>query len=222
VHFRSDDGAKLAGRLFGAGRTGVILSHMGPQGNDQSQWWRLAADLADEGYLVLTYNYSGVCPRGPVLCSTGTTSLAAPAPDLMGAIRFLGSRGADHLVLGGASMGAMASLKVAARPGVNVAAIVSLSGVRLPQTSYSLGQSTIRKIDEPKLFLAGKFDDEAARAARRWLAWAGAPKAGRILDTGLHGTDMINLASGQDADMPGIVKRSVFRFLAQYAPPGHA
>jgi dienelactone hydrolase len=222
VHFRSGDGAKLAGRLFGAGRTGVILSHMGPQGNDQSQWWRMAEDLADRGYLVLTYNYSGVCPRGPALCSTGTTSLAAPAPDLMGAIRFLGAQGAHRLVLGGASMGAMASLKVAARPGVNVSAVVSLSGVRLPQTSYSLGQSTIRQIDEPKLFLAGKFDDEAARAARHWLAWAGAPKSGKILDTGLHGTDMINLASGQDADMPGMVKRSVFRFLAQYAPPGHA
>jgi hypothetical protein len=94
--------------------------------------------------------------------------------------------------------------------------------VRLPQTSYSLGQSTIRQIEEPKLFLAGRFDDEAARAVRHWLAWAGAPKAGKILDTGLHGTDMINLASGEDADMPGIVKRSVFRFLAQYAPPGHA
>jgi dienelactone hydrolase len=179
----------------------------------------MAKALADRGYLVLTYNYAGVCPRGPAGCSTGVTSLEAPAPNLMGAIRFLESRGARRLVLAGASMGAMASLKVAARPGVDVSAVISLSGVRLLQGPYELGRAVIRRIDEPKLFLAGQFDGEAAQAAGQWLAWAKPVKSGKILDTGLHGTDMINLASGEDADMPGIVKRTVIAFLARYAPP---
>ena len=222
VHFRSPDGARIAGRLFGQGTTGVILSHMGPGGNDQSQWWRMARDLADRGYLVLTYNYSGVCPRGPALCSTGTTSLAAPAPNLTAAIRYLRAHGARHVVLGGASMGAMASLKLASQPGVDADAVIAVSGVRLFQGAYQLGRRVIRGIDAPKLFLAGEFDGEAADAARQWLSWARPPKAERILETGLHGTDMINLATGPDARIPGVVERLVFRFLDRYAPAGKA
>ena len=42
VHFRSDDDVMLAGRLFGSGPTVVILSHMGPTGNDQTEWWPMA------------------------------------------------------------------------------------------------------------------------------------------------------------------------------------
>jgi hypothetical protein len=53
VHFRSADGVRLAGRLFGRGATVVILSHMGPGGNDQSEWWPMARVLADRGYRVL-------------------------------------------------------------------------------------------------------------------------------------------------------------------------
>ena len=220
VHFRSPDGAKLAGRLFGDGTTGVILSHMGPGGNDQSQWWVMAYMLARRGYRVLTYDYSGVCPGGDAGCSKGVTSIQEPAPNLVGAIRFVRGLGATRVVVGGASMGAMASLKVAATPGADVAAVLSLSGVQLFSGPYALGRHVIGRIRAPKLFLAGEFDHEAADAARNWIKWSAPPKDGDILDTGLHGTDMINLASGQDADIPGIVIRRIERFLDQYAPAG--
>ena len=218
VHFRSADGDLLAGRLFGQGSTGVILSHMGPGGNDQTEWWPTAHLLAGRRYRVLTYDYSGICPGGPAGCSTGETSIAVPAPNLVGAIRFLRARGVRHVVLGGASMGAMASLKVAARRDVKVSAVISVSGVEQLFGPYELGRHVIARIAEPKLFLAGAFDHEAADSARDWLRWSKPPKDGRVLDTGLHGTDMIGEASGADADIPGIVVRTVLGFLDRYAP----
>ena len=112
----------------------------------------------------------------------------------------------------------MASLKVAATPGMHAAAVISLSGLEQLFGPYALGRNVISRISAPKLFLAGAFDDEAADSARDWLRWSSPPKEGQILDTGLHGTDMIDLASGEDSDIPGIVIHRVEGFLARYAP----
>jgi pimeloyl-ACP methyl ester carboxylesterase len=204
--------------LFGHGSTVVILSHMGPTGNDQSEWWPTASVLASRGYRVLTYDYSGICPGGPAGCSKGSPGIDTPAPNLTGAIRYVKGLGAKRVVLAGASMGAMASLKVAARPGVDVSAVISVSGVEGLVGPYALGRNVIARIPEPKLFLAGRYDDEAAQSARHWIRWSRPPVEGKILDTGLHGTDMIDLASGEDADIPGVVIRSVLGFLNRYAP----
>ena len=57
VAFESRDGVTLEGRLFGDGSTGVVLSHMRPA--DQRSWFAFANRLADEGYLVLTYDFRG-------------------------------------------------------------------------------------------------------------------------------------------------------------------
>jgi hypothetical protein len=96
--------------------------------------------------------------------------------------------------------------------------VISLSGVKQLVGPYELGRNVISRIAEPKLFMAGRFDHEAADSARDWLAWSRPPKEGMILDTGLHGTDMIDLAAGADADIPGIVIRSMVGFLDRYAP----
>jgi pimeloyl-ACP methyl ester carboxylesterase len=218
VHFRSADGDRLAGRLFGHGKTAVILSHMGPFGQDQTEWWPTAHELAKNGYTVLTYDYSGICPGGGAGCSDGRTSVSEPAPNLLGAISYVRSRGADRIVLGGASMGAMASLKVAARPDVHAAGVISLSGVEAFSGPYELGRDVIIRIEEPKLFVAGDGDEEAADAARDWIRWSPPPKMGKILDTGLHGTDMITLASGGDAEIPDKVTTLIRSFLDRFAP----
>jgi pimeloyl-ACP methyl ester carboxylesterase len=196
----------------------VILSHMGPFGQDQTEWWPTARELSRRGYMVLTYDYSGICPGGPAGCSGGATSVTEPAPNLLGAISYVRARGASRVVLGGASMGAMASLRVAARPDVQAAAVISLSGVEAFSGPYELGRDVIRRIVAPKLFVAGDGDEEAANAARDWIEWSTPPKTGRILDTGLHGTDMIDLASGADGDIPGKVTDLVLTFLGRFAP----
>ena len=208
-------GQTLAGRLFGTGQTGIVLSHMGPANSDQTAWWPLAAVLARHGYLVLTYDYRGICPGGVAGCSTGTVNPENVTADVTAAVAFLRSRGARGIVVGGASIGAMGSIDVASRE-ADVAALVSVSGVEFAGP-YDLDQAVLRRIACPKLFVAGKYDREAADSARDWTRWAPAPKEGHVLPTGLHGTDMLS-GSGQDAFVPGTLVRLVLSFLRRLAP----
>jgi len=206
--------AVLAGRLFGHGRTGIVLSHMGPQGNDQTAWWPMAALLARHGYVVLTYDYPGICPGGVAGCSSGRLN-SDVTPDVDSALEFLRSQGAEQVVLGGASIGAMGSIDVASRRS-DVAALVSVSGVEFAGP-YDLDRGVLRHVTCPKLFVAGTFDREAADSARDWNRWAGPPKEAHILRTGLHGTDMLS-ASGDDAFVPGALVRLLLSFLRRHLP----
>ena len=103
VSFPSADGVRLAGRLIGEGSVAVVLSHMRPA--DQRSWWSFSEDLADAGYLVLTYDFRGYCPGGVGGCSAGERDLGEIWRDVLGAIDFVRSRGARRVVLIGASMG---------------------------------------------------------------------------------------------------------------------
>src|ERR1044071_7133484 len=55
VGFTAADGVQLKGRIFGSGRTAVILSNMGD--NDPGPWEGFAPELAAKGYLVMTYSF---------------------------------------------------------------------------------------------------------------------------------------------------------------------
>ena len=125
VTFESRDGVTLEGRLFGDGSTGVVLSHMRPA--DQRSWFAFANRLADEGYLVLTYDFRGYCPGGEGGCSQGELQISAIWQDVLGAMDFIRSQGATTVALVGASMGGTASLVAAGQEGADVAAVVTLS-----------------------------------------------------------------------------------------------
>jgi hypothetical protein len=47
VRFHASDGVRLEGRLFGRGRTGVVLAHMSD--GSQGEWFSFAAALAERG-----------------------------------------------------------------------------------------------------------------------------------------------------------------------------
>ena len=74
VSFESSDGVELDGRLFGEGGTGVVLAHMRPA--DQRSWYAFARRLADQGYLVLTFDFRGTCPGGEGGCSSGELEIS--------------------------------------------------------------------------------------------------------------------------------------------------
>jgi predicted alpha/beta-hydrolase family hydrolase len=213
VTFESADGTRLEGRVFGSGRTAIVLSHMGPGGNDQSSWFELAALLADHGYRVLTYNFQGNCLEDLRGCSEGSVNSATTDDDILGAMAYLRDDGARRVILGGASIGAMASLVVASLPDTDVAGVIELSGVELA-LGYELDRPLIQRISAPKLFVAGEFDGSAADAARHWYRWAREPKELHVLDTGLHGTDMLTLASSADAEIPEMVRQIILDFLS--------
>ena len=81
--------------------------------DDQRSWFAFANRLADEGYLVLTYDFRGYCPGGEGGCSQGDLQVSAIWQDVLGAMDFVRSEGATSVALVGASMGGTASLVAA-------------------------------------------------------------------------------------------------------------
>ncbi|MFB3739679.1 MAG: alpha/beta hydrolase [Candidatus Velamenicoccus archaeovorus] len=208
VTFPSASGVDLAGRLFGEGRTAVVLSHMLPA--DQRSWWAFAQQLADHGYLALTYDFSGYCPGGVAGCSGGTKEVAGIWRDVVGAIRFVTSQGADRVLLVGASMGGTASLVAAAQPGVSVAAVVTLSA---PQSIEGLvaDADTLAKVGAAKLFVAGNADPTgSADAAQALYDRSPPPKRLEIVTSADHGTDLLT------GNQSGVVTTMILSYLEQY------
>ena len=210
VTFESRDGVTLAGRLFGDGSTGVVLSHMQPA--DQRSWFAFANRLADEGYLVLTYDFRGYCPGGDGGCSQGELQISAIWQDVLGAMDFIRSRGATSVALVGASMGGTASLVAAGQEGSDVAAVVTLSA---PTSIEGLDVDAVllQRVNANKLFIAGVGDASAAASAEQLFEIAPPPKAApEIVPADDHGTDLLTGSRGE------AVQRVIETYLERFAP----
>jgi pimeloyl-ACP methyl ester carboxylesterase len=210
VSFESRDGVPLEGRLFGDGSTGVVLSHMRPA--DQRSWFAFANRLADEGYLVLTYDFRGYCPGGQGGCSQGDLQVSAIWQDVLGAMDFIRSQGATTVALVGASMGGTASLVAAGQEGSDVAAVITLSA---PTSIEGLDADAalLQRVDANKLFIAGVGDASAAASAEQLYEIAPPPKRPEIVPADDHGTDLLTGSRGE------AVQRIIETYLAQFAPP---
>jgi pimeloyl-ACP methyl ester carboxylesterase len=217
VSFPSTDGIPLEGRLFGSGHTkGVILSHMGSPRFSQSDWLPVAPVLARHGYLVLTYDFRGVCfdidPN--VGCSHGAVDWPNTWKDLEGAVAFLKTQGATSITLMGASLGGTASLYVASLPDPAVSAVISVSGIEQAE-GYDVGPDLLRSIAVPKLLIAGKLDPEAAASYHDWLGARAPATTGLLLDTDLHGTFLFAPLGPADVAFAAAARAAVLRFLAK-------
>jgi hypothetical protein len=204
VRFRGAGGVDLEGRVFGSGDVGVVLAHM--RAGDQSQWIEFAALLADHGYLVLTYNHRGVCPGGELGCSGGKSGDIG-WEDLAFAVELLRARGASRVV-GGASLGAMESLYALTR-GLDADGLIWLSGADLcggvPVTDQ------VRAVRVSKLLATGEFAGDAVELRPAVERAASPPKHVVLLDTGEHGTNILEFGDPAVAD---VFRRSVLDFLA--------
>ena len=209
VTFQSRDGVTLEGRLFGDGSTGVVLSHMQPA--DQRSWFAFANRLADEGYLVLTYDFRGYCPGGQGGCSQGDLQVSAIWQDVLGAMDFVRSQGAATVALVGASMGGTASLVAAGQEGSDVAVVVTLSA---PTSIEGLDADAalLQRVDANKLFIAGVGDAAAAASAEQLYEIAPPPKRPEIVPADDHGTDLLTGSRGE------AVQRIIETYLAAFAP----
>jgi len=177
VQFKTDDGLVLVGKLYGKGKTGVILSHMYPA--DQESWRPLALFLSQRGYKVLTYNFRGYLP------SQGERQIALLDKDLLTAIKFMRPQ-VEKLFLVGASMGGTASLKVLNKVKVN--GVVTISAPPEFQ-GLAVGEKWAQTI-VPKLFLATNNDGQAAFFARQFYRQAYEPKELEIYPGSAHGTNL--------------------------------
>ncbi|HEX5903584.1 MAG TPA: alpha/beta fold hydrolase [Actinomycetota bacterium] len=203
VKVRAAEGVRIAGRLFGSGEVGVILDHMGA--GDQSQWFEFAGQLAKQGYLVLTYDRRGSCPGGELGCSSGTDD-GDGWRDLAFLADFLRGEGAERVVVGGASQGAMESL-YALSEGLDADGLIWVAGVDL-YNGVPLSEQ-VADVRVPKLFISGDADGEAAATLDEFET---APPPSEIvrLDTGEHGTNILAYAPVAVADK---FRQSVVDFL---------
>jgi len=209
VSFRSPDGVKLAGRVFGDGQVGVVLAHMFPA--DQTSWWAFARVLAQNGFTVLTFDFRGYCPGGVAGCSEGQRDVAAMWQDVLGAVDFMMARGLVRVMLVGASMGGTASLVAASQPGVPVTAVVALSA---PQSFEGLtaDRSVLANVTAAKLFVAGNSDPTgAAQAAQAMYDESPAPKRLEIVTSSDHGTDLLT------GNQSGRVQTFIVNYLELYS-----
>lgn len=209
VTFRSPDGVKLSGRVFGDGEVGVVLAHMFPA--DQTSWWAFARTLAPKGFTVLTFDFRGYCPGGAAGCSEGEKDVAAVWQDVLGAVDFLEARGLVRVMLVGASMGGTASLVAASQPGVPVIAVIALSA---PQSFGGLtaDRSVLANVTAAKLFVAGNSDQTgAAQAGQAMYDESPVPKRLEIVTSSDHGTDLLT------GNQSGRVQTLILNYLELYA-----
>ena len=158
VHFTTEDGVQLGGRLFGSGHAGVILCHMYPA--DQSSWYLTAQELAAQGYLVLTFDFRGYGQSG------GAKEIDKLDRDVSAAVTEIRSNGAEAVVLAGASMGGTAALiagdKAQALSSIRLAGIATLSA---PVEFMGLSAAgSVPHLVVPLLFIAAEGDAGAAGA----------------------------------------------------------
>jgi pimeloyl-ACP methyl ester carboxylesterase len=209
VSFESADGVALEGRVFGEGTTGVVLAHMRPA--DQRSWFRFARRLADQGYLVLTFDFRGYCPGGDGGCSSGELEISELWRDVDGAVDLVRSEGATDVALVGASMGGTASLVTAAERGADVDIVVTLSAP-ISIDGLSVDPGLLQQVSANKLFLAGVGDAAAAADAQELYATSPPPKRVEIVPADDHGTDLLTGPQGE------VVRRTIETYLAQFAP----
>jgi pimeloyl-ACP methyl ester carboxylesterase len=181
VQFEAADGVQLVGRIFGDGEVGVVMAHMGREGDSQRDWFRLARPLAERGYFVLTYNRRGVCSAPGQECSAGADDYASSWKDVVGAVEAVPSRSATNVVLIGASIGAMASLYASVSQRVEPKALIEIGGVN-HASGYDFSREELRRLQGAKLFISSAEDVYGgADAAREWHSWARQPKRLEII-----------------------------------------
>lgn len=200
VHFLTTDHVRLAGLLYGHGKTMVICSH---ELHSTKVIWGLsgiAQRLAMHGYQVLAYDFRG---NGD---SSGSNDLMKLDVDLHAAIAFARQQGATKIVLLGSSMGGTATLKVAASE--QVAAVITLSA---PEDFIINVDAEVKVIIAPKLFINSQNDDYAAGTMHMYTL-ARPPKEIHMYPGAAHGTEIFYGDYGDD------LTQRILNFVAHYAP----
>jgi len=181
VSFTTGDGVTLSGHLFGSGPSGVVLAHMYPA--DQTSWYATAERLAQEGYLVLTFDFRGYGD------SEGTKQIELIDRDVVAAIKELAGAGATRVALIGASMGGTAGLIAASQATpVSIAGVTTLSAP-VEFKGLSAGEA-IPKLTVPLLFIAAE-DDSGADGARELHELAGSEAELELFPGDEHGTELL-------------------------------
>lgn len=176
VRFATPDDVELEGSIYGEGTTGVVLAHM--RGRDRSTWAPFAAEAAAAGHHVLAFDFRGYGG------SNGERDSSLDV-DLIAAVRFLQSRDVSSVVVVGASMGATATINVAAQ--LDLAGAVAISA---PDQFGALPALDVAaNVGEPLLVVVAEADQPYADTALEIAAAAPATQL-QVFDGNAHGTNL--------------------------------
>jgi pimeloyl-ACP methyl ester carboxylesterase len=170
VTLTTEDGVELDAVLVGDGEVGVVLGHQ--LRSDYCSWVPFAKKLAKRHVSALAINFASV----------------SPDDDMVAGARELQHRGAERIMLAGASLGGTAALVAAAQ--IDAAGVASLSGPREFGGLDAL--PSVRRLDIPALFLAAQHDASFAGDARTLYRATKSRDKALVITTGFeHGTDLL-------------------------------
>jgi pimeloyl-ACP methyl ester carboxylesterase len=184
VTLTTRDGVELDAALVGDGEVGVVLGHQ--LRSDFCSWLPFAKQLAERDMSALALNFAST----------------SPDDDMLAGAAELRSRGAERIILVGASMGGTAALVAAEQ--MDAAGVAALSAPREFGGLDALPSA--RRLEIPALLLVGRQDASFARDARRlYRAMTSRDKALVVTAGFEHGTDLL-----QDPE----AERALLDFLA--------
>lgn len=206
VTFDTADGATISGELYGSGKTAVIFSMMG---NCKPGWREFAQITAAQGFLTLTYPW-----RGCRASSVDEALIQEFLEDTRAAIMFIREQGAEKIILVGASLGGVASAKLALESQASGIVILA-SPPSISQWNFEI-QSADLNTDIPKLFITAENDKTVpASATRELYDLAAEPKEWQTYPGSAHGTDLFEGESGID------LQQRILDFIQKIATEGN-
>lgn len=170
VSFATDDGGMIFANLYGDGGDGVVLAH-GAVFNKES-WQPLAEHLAEKGLSILAIDFRGYGK------SKAGSSGRVLYQDVLGAVRYLHTRGTRTVSVVGGSMGGSAAARAAveAKEGeIHHLVLLSAGSVSRPADLQAAA----------RLFVASEGEGMAARV-RRHFEQAAEPKELALLPGRAH------------------------------------
>jgi pimeloyl-ACP methyl ester carboxylesterase len=186
VTLTTEDGVELDAVLVGDGEAGVVLGHH--LRSDYCSWVPFAKKLAKRHVSALAITFASV----------------SPDDDMVAGARELQRRGAERIMLAGASMGGTAALVAAAQ--IDAAGVASLSGPREFGGLDAL--PSVHRLDIPALFLAAQHDTSFARDARTLYRATKSRDKALVITLGFeHGTDLLQDRKAERALLDFLVGR---------------
>lgn len=184
VTFKTPDGATIEGELYGSGKTAVVFSMMG----NCKPGWREFAQLTGaqaRSVMALTYPWRGCRESG--LAEQG--ELQKFVDDTRGAVDFVREQGAEKIILAGASLGGVASSKLAVESQAS-GLIIMASPPGIPEWGFEIEAADLNT-EIPKLFITAENDPTVpASATRELYELASDPKEWQTYPGDRHGTDL--------------------------------